>query len=417
MRLVRFILLFLWAPVAASAATLEGLPNAAPASAGMSAEALAAIKPHFEAYVDEGKLGGLATLVSRNGKIVHFETYGDRDVAAGDPIRADTIYRIYSMTKPITGVALMMLYEEGKFRLDDPVEKYIPAFRNARVFVSKDETGKVTTEPANRPVTMLDMMRHTAGLTYGVFGDTPVDQMYKDSGLFRPDTFPKDGDNFALWAERLATQPLLYQPGEKWVYSLAVDVQGYLVELLSGMPFEDFLQKRLFGPLGMKDTGFRVTADKLDRFAEIYTREEGKDGVVPARGGLLQDFTAEPPFPSGGGGLVSTISDYWRFAQMMLNGGELDGVRVLKPETVALMTENHLPPAIPSISDVGQEVGFGLDFAVKGGEFYWSGMANTFFWVDRDHDVVAIVMTNYVPFGAYPIRAEFHDMVTAAITR
>ncbi|WCL54978.1 serine hydrolase domain-containing protein [Gimibacter soli] len=415
MRLVRFILLLLWAPVAASAATLEGVPNAAPASEGMSAEALAAIKPHFEAYVKEGKLGGLATLVSRNGKIVHFETYGDRDVAAEDPVRADTIYRIYSMTKPITGVALMMLHEEGKFRLDDPVEKYIPGFRNARVFVSKDEAGEVVTEPANRPVTMLDMMRHTAGLTYGVFGDTPVDQMYKESGMFNPETFPNDGDNFALWAERLAAQPLLYQPGEKWVYSLAVDVQGYLVEVLSGMPFEEFLQKRLFGPLGMKDTGFQVTADKVDRFAEIYTREEGKAGVVPARGGLLRDYTAKPPFPSGGGGLVSTISDYWRFAQMMLNGGELDGVRILKPETVALMTENHLPPSIPSISDVGQQVGFGIDFAVKGGEFYWSGMANTFFWVDRDHDVVAIVLTNYVPFGAYPIRAEFHDLVTAAI--
>jgi len=412
MRYIRYIIFLLWAPLAAAAADM---PRADPTSEGMSADALAAIRPHFEAYVDEGKLAGLATLVARHGKIVHFETYGDRDKASGDPVSPDTIYRIYSMTKPITGVALMMLYEEGKFQLEDPVEKYIPGFKDARVFAGEDADGNVTTEPAKRPVTMLDMMRHTAGLTYGVFGDTPVDRLYKKAGLFSPDAFPGETDLFAAWTDRLARQPLLYQPGEKWVYSLAVDVQGYLVQLLSGMPFETFLQKRIFGPLGMKDTGFQVTPDKEARFAEIYTRVEDADAISPARGGLIRDFREAQPYPSGGGGLVSTMGDYWRFSQMLLNGGTLDGVRLLKPETVKLMTTNHLPPAVPSINDVGQTVGFGLDFAVEGDEFYWSGMANTYFWVDRKHDVVAILMTNYVPFGALPLRAEFHSLVKAAI--
>ena len=331
----------------------------------------------------------------------------------------DAIFRIYSMTKPITGVALMMLYEEGKFELDDPVSKYIPAFANQQVFKAVAEDGSLITEPAAREVTVRDLMRHTAGLTYGVFSDTPVDKSYRQQQLVGFD------QPLAEWAPKLGAEPLLYQPGAAWVYSLAVDVQGYLVEVLSGQPFDEFLRQRIFTPLGMVDTAFYVPAEKTDRLVGIYDVNK-ETGLAATQSKLIQDFTIEPKFKSGGGGLVSTTADYWRFAQMVANGGTLDGVQILKPETVALMSKDQLPAALDGIANGKRGLGFGLDFAVvkdpakfggtgQAGEYFWGGMANTVFWIDPNEDIVAVLMTNVLPSGVYDVRGEMRKLVNDAV--
>jgi len=404
----------LLAPVAALASEL---PTAAPADVGLSAEKLDAMKAHFQSYVDENKIAGFTTLVARHGKVAHFEASGVRTLEGGEPMTKDAIFRIYSMTKPVTGVALMMLYEDGKFDLDDPVSKYIPAFADARVFKAAGEDGSMLTEPAAREVTIRDLMRHTAGLSYGVFSETPVDMSYRKNQLIGVDQPLGD------WVPRLAEEPLLYQPGGAWVYSLAVDVQGYLVEVLSGQTFDAFLAERLFEPLSMKDTAFYVPEGKVDRFVGIYDFDKEK-GLAPTQNPLIQDFTKEPLFKSGGGGLVSTTTDYWRFAQMMANGGELDGVRILKPETVELMRTDQLPEGVNGIGGKGV-IGFGLDFAVvknaeafgggNAGEYYWGGMANTVFWIDPVDEVVAIFMANVLPYGAIDPRTPMRKFVNEAV--
>lgn len=393
------------------------LPTASPEDVGLSAEKLEAMKAHFQSYVDEHKLAGLTTLVSRHGKIAHFETYGVRTLESGEPMAKDAIFRIYSMTKPVTGVALMMLYEEGKFELDDPVSKYIPAFKDQKVFKGVNEDGSMITEPAAREMTVRDLMRHTSGLSYGVFSETPVDMSYRKGQLIGFD------QPLSEWVPKLARQPLLYQPGKAWVYSLSVDVQGYLVEVLSGQTFDEFLKTRIFDPLGMTDTGFYVDADKADRLVGIYDLDKEK-GLTPTGNALIQDFTKEPLFKSGGGGLLSTTADYWRFAQMVANGGELDGVRILKAETVDMMRTNQLPEGVNGIGGKGV-VGFGLDFAVltnaeafgggNNGEFYWGGMANTVFLIDPVSDVVAIFMTNVLPYGAVDPRTPMRKFVNEAV--
>ncbi|TNE63244.1 MAG: class A beta-lactamase-related serine hydrolase [Alphaproteobacteria bacterium] len=387
----------------------------------MSAAGLEALKDHFQAYVDDGRLAGLTTLVARHGKVVQFETYGQQDKEAGTAMADDTIFRIYSMTKPITGVALMSLYEEGKFQLDDPVAKYLPEFADAVVYKATAEDGTVETEPAKRPITIRDLMRHTAGLTYGIFGNTAVDQLYRARGVVDFNT------DLASFVTKLADQPLLYQPGDKWVYSFAVDVQGRLVEVLAGQSLDQVFAERIFGPLGMKDTAFATGADKADRLAVMYVRDK-EGALAPYHGELYQDFTRMPPMLSGGGGLVSTTADYWRFAQMMLNGGSLDGVQILKPETVALMSKDQLPENLEDISGGKSGLGFGLDFAVvtdpakvgngaREGEYFWGGMANTVFWIDPKEDIVAVLMTNVLPSSVYPLREEFRQQVYDAVAR
>ena len=411
-----FIVFSLWF---APAATANELPQADAASLGLSSAKLEALEKYFQTYVDTGRVSGLTTLVSRKGQIAHFEAYGMADIAAGEAMEKDAIFRIYSMTKPITGVALMMLYEEGKFALDDPVSNYIPSFRNPEVFAGVGEDGALKTVPANREITVLDLMRHTAGLTYGVFGNTPVDKSYLDSGLFEPN------QTLADWTDKLAQQPLLYQPGDAWVYSLSVDVQGRLVEVLSGQPLDVFFKERIFDPLGMKDTAFYADAARQDRLVEIYdiTKEEG---LVPTKSQLVADYTVKPSLFSGGGGLVSTTMDYWRFAQMMLNGGELDGVRLLKPETVKLMSSNLLPDNLPGIAGGKQGLGFGIDFAVvldpakqgngtRKGEYFWGGMANTVFWIDPEEEIVALFMTNVLPSSVFPFRDDLRKYVYEAV--
>lgn len=392
---------------------------AEPAQIGLSENGLNSLRSHVAAYVESGRLVGATTLVSRRGKIAHFETYGQINQENGTAMSKDAVFRIYSMTKPITGVALMMLWEEGRFKLDDPVSKYLPSFKNQRVFAGANEDGSLRTVPAKREATIRDLLRHTSGLTYGVFGNTPVDQHYIKAGVFNPEL------TLAEQTDILGGLPLLYQPGEAWVYSLSVDVQGRLIEVLSGQSLGDFFQNRIFEPLGMVDTGFSVRPDQLDRFVEIYAPGEDKK-LTAYRGDFYGDFTVAPKSQSGGGGLVSTTLDYWRFTQMVANGGTLDGVRLLKEGTVALMREDHLPDNLEGIAGGTQGLGFGLGFAVvkdaekqggkaNVGEYFWGGMANTIFWIDPASDTIAIFMTNILPSGIYPLRNELREQIYGAI--
>ena len=295
----------------------------APESVGVSSTRLERLEAGMRGFIEDGSLAGVHTVMARHGKIVHSSLAGVKDVESGAPLTDDAIYRIYSMSKPITGVAMMMLYEEGKWRLNEPVTKFIPEFANLQVYAGDGPDGEPLLEDANRSMTMRELMTHSSGLAYGLGAGNPVDRMYRELGVL-------DFRNKPLQSmiDTLATTPLLYQPGERWYYSIAVDVQGYLVEKLSGQPFDQFLQERIFGPLGMVDTAFYVPADKMDRLALIHGQDADGALVPPQRG---DDPTQPPAGSSGGGGLYSTTLDYVRFSQMVLNGGELDGVRLLSP--------------------------------------------------------------------------------------
>jgi CubicO group peptidase (beta-lactamase class C family) len=314
-------------------------------------------------------------------------------------MQKDTIVRIYSMTKPITGIAMMMLYEEGKWKPSDPIARYIPEFRDLKVYSGVDKDGKPTYDKPGHAPTMGELMSHSAGFTYGVFGSTPVDKMYQEAQLF-------SAPSLQDFIERVAKLPLVYQPGEGWVYSISVDIQGYLVEKLSGKSFPDFLRERIFLPLGMKDTGFFVPAEKLDRVASIYQGDAAAATAMPKDSGISQP----PGFPSGGGGLYSTAGDYLRFAQMVLNGGELNGVRLVAPSSIELMRTNHVSDEVKNARKFGiglyqmqPGLGFGYDFAILEdplklgsttgkGTFLWDGIAGTWFWIDPTNDVVFVGM-------------------------
>jgi CubicO group peptidase (beta-lactamase class C family) len=346
----------------------------------------------------------MTTLLARHGEVVQHKACGYRDLDSKAPMQLDTIVRIYSMTKPIAGAALMMLYEEGKWQPNDPIAKHIPEFANLKVFAGAGADGKpILVEPNHAP-TMAELMSHNAGFTYGLFGNTPVDQMYRADN-------PLAAKSLQEMIDKLAKFPLLYQPGEKWVYSVSVDIQGYLVQKLSGKSFPEFLEERMFKPLGMKDTAFLVPKEKLSRVATIYSWDNNKKALAAQpRDPLISEM---PGLPSGGGGLYSTAADYFRFAQMMANGGELDGVRILKPSSVAIMRTNVLnDTTLNSKSGVGiarsqggngiqPGLGFGYDFAVMTdpvglkssvgkGTYWWWGIAGTWFWIDPANDVVFI---------------------------
>jgi len=427
--LIPFVLWCLYS-VAVSA---TDLPKADPAEQGFDPAGLQKLNTHFNAYVDDGKLAGYTALVARGGKIVHFNTYGQQNIETNTALQDDSIFRIYSMTKPITGVAMMMLWEDGKFKLDDPVSKYLPSFKNQRVFAGLDEDNNINTVPVNREATIRDLMRHTSGLSYGVFSDTPVDRLYRETGLMNgvlsetqdtsktTDVLP----SLSNLTKQLGHLPLLYQPGDAWVYSLSVDVQGRLIEVLSGLTLEEFFYERIFKPLGMTDTGFFVTESQKDRFVELYALDK-EQTLVAYRGDFYSDFTQEPAILSGGGGLVSSTEDYWRFAQMVANGGTLNSTRLLKPETVDLMRRDHLPENLKGIAGGKLGLGFGLNFTVvkdveklgsKGrvGEYNWGGMANTLFWIDPVEDIVAVMMVNILPSGIYKLREEMRDHVYGAL--
>jgi CubicO group peptidase (beta-lactamase class C family) len=375
-----------------------------PESVGFSSERLVHLHEAMQRPIDEKSLAGVVTLLMRHNKLVEQRSYGVKDLASGSPMTNDTIFRIYSMTKPVTGVAMMMLYEEGKWHPTDPVSKFIPEFADLRVFKGVDANGAITTEsPAHAP-TMAELLTHTAGLTYGLFGSTPVDKVYMSKNCF-------GAANLQAMTQCFAGIPLLYQPGSKWVYSVSMDIQGYIIEKLSGKPLAEFMEQCIFKPLHMTDTAFFVPKEKRNRFATLYSG--GPDGKLIATGeasGPKADFAVPPGAPSGGGGLVSTASDYARFAQMLLNHGELDGTRLLSPASVDLMTSNHLAPKLLTGEfSIGKAVmkaghGWGYDLAVYNdpatadevvgkGTFYWEGAAATWFWVDPVNDLVFVGMT------------------------
>jgi CubicO group peptidase (beta-lactamase class C family) len=398
------------APRPVPAFTRPELPTARPESVGMSSERLTRLPAGMQSLVDQGRLAGVVTMVARHGKVVEFEAAGKRDIAANAPMTKDTIFRIYSMTKPITGVAMMMLFEEGKWQLKDPVAKYIPEFANLKVYAT-DARGNMTLVDPGHPVTMRELMSHTGGFTYGYFSNTPVDKLQREADVINPKNTLEE------MVQRVAKLPLNSQPGSEWHYSISVDIQGYIVQKLSGMPFDEFLEKRIFKPLAMVDTGFYVPAEKLKRLAELY--HYGKDGQLDLERGMANhDFSAKPALSSGGGGLVSTATDYMRFCQMLLNGGQLDGVRLLSPRTVELMRSNELPPTLSTWTPgegYGLDVGMYTDVVAAGGyygkgTFYWGGLAGTWFWIDPDNDLIVVGMIQQLPNPAATPPVEVPDM-------
>ena len=391
---------------------------------GLSSDRLANINHKLSGYVEAGNVAGFVTLVVRQGEVAHLETIGHRDAGQKLPMELDTIFRIYSMTKPVTSVALMMLYERGKFQLYDPVSKYIPAFAKTRVLSGYGFLGKELVEQ-DPPMTVQHLLTHTAGLSYGFFYDTPIDEMYRDS-IFRSETASLEEKILGM-----ADLPLRHQPGTAWNYSIATDVCGYLVQVLADMPFEDFLQQEIFDPLGMVDTQFHVPKEKVRRFAKLY-QHRPVDGSFREYEGApnipFHDFTKPASAPSGGGGLVSTISDYWLFARMLLNRGESNGVRILGRKTLEFMTMNHLRSELLPIDIGGNTIGgrgFGLGFDVvidppqtgvlnSTGTYGWSGAAATNFWVDPQERIVGIIMTQLMD-NLLNFQADFRALTYQAL--
>ena len=432
--------LFLCVVLALPLTVWAGDPSmAAPEDLGLSAERLERIGETMQAYVDNGEIVGAMGLIARHGKVAYIKTWGKRDRESGAPMTNDTIFRIYSMSKPITSVAVMMLYEEGHFLLQDPVAKYLPELAEMRVAIfdesevapatfnlpdpdedpadAQPSSISVDTVPAERSITVQDLLRHTSGLTYGFFGNSPVDKIYMEQGILVRDA------NIADTVRKLGSIPLKYQPGTTWEYSVSIDVLGRLVEVLSGMAFDDFLTERIFGPLGMKDTGFFVPEEKLDRFAQMYTRDE-QGQLEPSHPQMSRNYVKDPALFSGGGGLVSTAGDYLRFCQMMLNGGELDGARLLSRKTIELMTVDHLGDIYNGRRPTGY--GFGLGFAVAQdlarigiptsiGEYNWGGAAGTKFWIDPKEDLIGIFMVQILPHTNLTYGTEFKIQAYQAI--
>jgi CubicO group peptidase (beta-lactamase class C family) len=414
MKLARHALYCLLFGLLAGAAIAADLPTARPESVGMSSQRLGMLKSEMQALVDRNQLPGVLTMVAKDGKVVQFDVAGKRDLASNAPLQKDSIFRIYSMSKPITGVAMMMLFEEGKWQLNDPVSKHIPEWANLKVAKVNPQNGSVTQVAPDHAMTMRELMSHSGGLTYGVFGSTPVDKMYTDVNVLDRDA------TLQAMVDKLAKIPLLLQPGEKWQYSVSVDVQGYLVEKLSGQPFPEFPKQRIIDPLGMKDTAFYVPPEKMNRFVSFYTYDKDRK-FVPHPG--VPDFSKPPGAPSGGGGLVSTAMDYMRFCQMLLNGGELDGKRLLSPLSVQLMRSNVLPA---SARTMGPGTGFGLDFAVVEdpvaaggyygeGTFYWGGYAGTWFWIDPVNKLIVVGMIQHRGDGLPDVRALSRNLTYQAI--
>jgi CubicO group peptidase (beta-lactamase class C family) len=402
------------------------------AEVGLDQGRLDRIGKHFTRYVDTGRLPGWLITVSRHGKLAYVATHGQRDVEAGLPVEPDTLWRIYSMTKPITSVAAMMLYEEGGFQLTDPVSRYIPSFAQARVFTGGSDIA-FTTEPVTEPMRIWHLLTHTSGLTYGFHRSHPVDAIYRARGFEWGS--PRDTDLAGI-CDLFADMPLLFQPGSEWNYSVSTDVLGRLVEVVSGQSLSEFFAERIFRPLGMTDSAFWAGPEEASRLAALYNRMDGKLTRIDAMG---KAALREPAYLSGGGGLVSTAADYHRFTEMLLHrpdspAGELDGARLLSPRTVAYMTLNHLPGNADLDSfgrplyaeSVFQGVGFGLGFAVQldpaasktlcsAGEFNWGGAASTTFWVDPAEQLTVSFFTQFMPSSTYPIRPQLRQLVYQAL--
>ena len=414
--------------------TASTISLADPTALGFSPARLDQLHALASAYVDAGKLAGTVMLVARRGEIAHFSAYGQRDVESGTPMELDTIVRIYSMTKPITTVAAMMLFEDGHFLLDTPVREFIPAFGEVQVCVGMRKEGPVLAPPA-RPVTIKDLMTHTAGLSYGWYEDTPVDRMYQDAKLYDVE------GGLAERVDALAQLPLCFHPGTGWRYSFATDVLGRVVEVCSGQTLDTFFADHIFAPLGMTDTFFQVPADKQPRLASLYSAYEsfnpGGAGAIDSDGPAVHcidraddsTYCRPPKAFSGGGGLAGTTHDYFRFSQMLLSGGVLDGHRLLGRKTVDLMLMNHLPAQLMPFG-VGDEPSYGHGFGLGGsvvvdvaatglpgsvGAWGWGGAASTTFWIDPVEELVGIFMTQFMPSSYYPVRLEFRRAVYQAL--
>ena len=397
------------------AGTDAGLPVASPGTVGMSADVLGRIAPAMQAYVDDGRLAAVMTMVARRGQVVHWEAVGTRDTASGDPLERDDIFRIYSMTKPVTSVATMILVEEGKVALDDPLSRFVPEFADVKVLAGGERVA------ADGPITVEHLLTHTSGLSYGFFGDSAVDALYVEANPLAA------AEGLEDFARRVAELPLIADPGTRWTYSVSTDILGRIVEVASGQPFEAFVKERILDPLEMDDTAFWVAEEKRGRFMANYAKAD--DELVIADSPTEGEYTSPPNFPSGGGGLTSTASDYIRFAQMLLEGGSLGDVRILGAETVARMRENRLPDALVPIelgTFLSPGYGFGLGFAVMmdadaspepdhNGVYRWAGAANTFFWIDPEAELVGMVWTQFMPFAAYDLEREFQTLVYGAI--
>ena len=397
-----------------------------PHEAGFAPDRIERITEHLERnYIRPGKIAGCQVLVARHGHAGYFRSLGLMDIERQKAMRDDAIFRIYSMTKPITSVALMQLYEQGHFQLNDPVSRFLPSWKEQKVWVSGDKEEMELREP-KQPMTFRHVLSHTGGLTYGATNH-PVDKVYRREGVMRG-----PGETLTSFIDRLSRVPLYYEPGEAWMYSLSTDVCGALVEVISGQPFDEYLQQHIFDPLGMTDTSFWVRPEKVERFAANYQREPDKTLK------LVDDpenstYLAKPSFSSGGGGLTGTTADYFRFCEMLRLGGAVDNARILGPRTIELMHRNHLKDgqtltqmAIGAFSETAYDgVGFGLGFAstldevqagtLGAGDYYWGGAASTIFWVDPIEDLVAVFMTQLMPSATFNFRGQLKSIIYSAI--
>ena len=400
-----------------------------PADVGLDADRLERLERHLRTYVDDGRMPGWLVAVARRGQLAHVGTYGQRDLEAGLPVETDTIWRIYSMTKPITAVAALMLWEEGAFELNDPVRWYIPSFKGLRVWRGGSSV-RPETEPVTEEMRLWHLFTHTSGLTYGFMQAHPVDALYRQAGF---EWGVPPGLDLAGVCDTLAELPLVFQPGTEWNYGMSTDVLGRVVEVVSGMPFGEFVQQRLLDPLGMSETMWHVPDQLADRLAALYVPTPGTGQAVRFDSMGAAARTAQSA-TLGGGGLCSTASDYLRFAEMLRRRGELDGVRLLSPRTVGFMASNHLP-GNADLTQFGRRlfsettfdgVGFGLGVSVtidpvaakvpgNIGDHGWGGAASTAYWVDPVLDMVVLFMTQLLPSDSLPIRARLRQLVHAAV--
>jgi CubicO group peptidase (beta-lactamase class C family) len=389
-----------------------------PEAEGFSSERLENFHALMQGTVDRKELPGAVTILARHGKVVDYRVYGMKDLESGTKLEKDSIFRNFSMTKPVTAVAMMILYEQGKWLPMDPIAKFIPEFKDLKVFKDVDAAGNMVVEEPRHAPTMGELMTHTAGFTYGFFGNTAVDKEYNKQDVMNSKSLQE-------FVDKLAKIPLMYQPGTKWSYSASMDVQGYIIEKLSGQSLPDFYAEHIFKPLGMKDAGFFVPADKRERFVTLY-QKTGDEPLKPSNARF--NYESQPGMPSGGGGMVSTAEDYFRFASMLANGGELNGVRIISPESVALMSANHLAPnLLTGEFGIGTHVmragfGYGYNCAVVfdppmaglpdgKGEYFWDGAAGTWFWVDPTNDVVFVGMIQRM-LGAGSPNVEYRSRST-----
>ena len=401
-----------------------------PKEVGLDATRLKNIDKHFNRYVDEGRLSGYAVAVARHGKVAHFGMYGHKDSETSAPITDDTMYRIYSMTKPVTSIALMMLVERGLLQLTDPVSKFIPPFGETRVW----NTGSVLkplTNALTEPIRIWHLLTHTAGMTYGWMYSDLVDDMYRRAGFEAGEAYK---DSLEVVCDKYAALPLLFQPGSSWNYSVATDIVGRVIEVVGKMPLDEFFDKNIFQPLEMHDTGFWVPEEKYERVASLYRYDETNHKKAKISG-FANSSLEKPAFLSGGGGLISTAGDYFKFIRMLEGRGKSGNVQLLSPSTFEMMVMNHLPNNADISTfgrPLGEEIfydglGFGLGFGVvvdqaktrvacPNGTFSWGGMASTAFWVDPVNEISAMFFTQLIPSSTYPIRQYLRSLVYAAVT-